>query len=140
MKVAFIVTLLSLFVTFAAAIPRGINAQRMARGMSPLPPVRRRATPAHAAARAAPSNVSQCNGGTVKCCNSVASSNDSSAGLIAGLLGIALPLNSIVGLGCTTLNVIGVGGSSCSKQTVCCNGNSFGALISLGCTPISLGA
>jgi hypothetical protein len=47
MKVAFITaTLFSFLFAFVAALPGGQNAQRMARGLAPLPPVRRQPTPA----------------------------------------------------------------------------------------------
>ncbi|EAU83834.1 hypothetical protein E4U52_001256 [Claviceps spartinae] len=144
MKLAFIAaTLLSFFFALVAAVPAGgPNAERLARGLPPLPPVRRHATPAHLAARAQPSgSSSQCNGGTIKCCNSVASSNDAVPKLLSSILNLGLGLNTIVGMQCTNLNALGVGGgSSCTGQTVCCSGNDFNGVITAGCTPISIGA
>ena len=41
-------------------------------------------------------------------------------------LGIVIQdVNVIVGLTCSPLSVIGVGGSSCNTQTVCCENDSF---------------
>ncbi|KAH6903240.1 fungal hydrophobin-domain-containing protein [Coprinopsis sp. MPI-PUGE-AT-0042] len=144
MKVAFITaTLFSFLFAFVAALPGGQNAQRMARGLAPLPPVRRQPTPAPVveARSPRPSNTPQCNGGSVKCCNSLLSSTEATKvyGLLLGLLGITIPANTIVGVHCSGVNVIGGGGKSCTQQTVCCNGNTFSGLITLGCTPISLG-
>ncbi|KAL0948210.1 hypothetical protein HGRIS_010816 [Hohenbuehelia grisea] len=70
--------------------------------------------------------ASQCNTGSLQCCNSVQSSKSSVVGLLAGLLGIVLgPLDVLVGVTCSPISVIGVGGNSCTAQPVCCTGNSF---------------
>lgn len=96
--------------------------------------------------------VSQCNTGPIQCCNSVESARSSPASLLLGLLGIVLQdLNVLVGLSCSPLSVIGIGGNSwyvfervCSSasshaadtyfdpslitssaQPVCCQDNSF---------------
>ncbi|KXN92307.1 Fruiting body protein SC3 [Leucoagaricus sp. SymC.cos] len=83
--------------------------------------------------------ASQCNTGPVQCCNTVEKASDSGAAAILGLLGIVLQdLNVLVGLTCSPITVIGAGGSSCSAQAVCCQNNSFGSLISIGCVPVTL--
>ncbi|KDQ60463.1 hypothetical protein JAAARDRAFT_153118 [Jaapia argillacea MUCL 33604] len=84
--------------------------------------------------------TSQCNVGTLNCCNSVQSSTSESVTELAGLLGIVLPtIEGLVGLGCSPLSVIGVGnGGACTASPVCCENNQFGGLISLGCIPITL--
>ncbi|KAH6890813.1 hydrophobin-319 [Coprinopsis sp. MPI-PUGE-AT-0042] len=80
-----------------------------------------------------------CSTGPIQCCNSVQDAKSPSVGLLAGLLGIVLgPITGQVGLTCNPLSVIGVGGNSCSGQTVCCNGNNFSGLIVVGCTPINI--
>ncbi|KAI0826132.1 fungal hydrophobin-domain-containing protein [Irpex lacteus] len=85
-------------------------------------------------------SAGNCNTGSIQCCNSVESANSSAASTILGLLGIVLTDPSVlVGLTCSPISVIGVGtGSSCSARPVCCENNSFGSLISIGCIPISL--
>ncbi|KAK0469244.1 hydrophobin [Desarmillaria tabescens] len=129
-----------LLASFAAALPsRETNADRLARGLPPLPPTVRSPT---RVARNSPSGTpSQCSTGPVQCCDSVQSSK--SGGLVAtllGLLGINLGSADVpVGLTCSPLSVIGIGGNSCSAQTVCCENNSFNGLIAIGCTPINIG-
>ncbi|KAJ4485426.1 hydrophobin 2 [Lentinula aciculospora] len=83
--------------------------------------------------------ASSCSTGPVQCCDSVQSAN-SSGGIAAilGLLGIVLQdLNVNVGLTCSPITVIGTS-SSCSAQAVCCEDNSHGGLISIGCLPVTL--
>ena len=54
-----------------------------------------------------------CSTGPIQCCNSVQSANSPSVGLLAGLLGIVLgPITGQVGLTCSPLNIIGIGGNS----------------------------
>ncbi|THU98558.1 hydrophobin-domain-containing protein [Dendrothele bispora CBS 962.96] len=85
------------------------------------------------------SSGGQCNTGPVQCCNSIQSASSSTATSLLGLLGIILQdLNVLVGINCTPINVIGIGGNSCSSQPVCCENNQFEGLISIGCTPINI--
>ncbi|EKM51251.1 uncharacterized protein PHACADRAFT_177916 [Phanerochaete carnosa HHB-10118-sp] len=94
-----------------------------------------------------------CNGGSVQCCNSVQSAsslspaqnatmhNSFSQGVLEkyGLLGAeADGINVPVGVTCSPLNIIGVGGSTCTSSPVCCNDSSEGGLINIGCIPIML--
>ncbi|KAH9848261.1 fungal hydrophobin-domain-containing protein [Lenzites betulinus] len=82
---------------------------------------------------------SQCNTGPIQCCNDVQSSESEKVQSLAGLLGMVLKPNTMVGLQCSPINVIGVGsGNSCSAHTVCCENNSRGGLINIGCVPIML--
>ncbi|KAH8822405.1 fungal hydrophobin [Flagelloscypha sp. PMI_526] len=128
----------ALLVFLVSAMPAvDTNAQRMARGL-PLKAPRHlyKASPVSMARRDSPSGTpGQCNVGKVQCCNSVTRANDKTASLIASLLGIVLPTNAAVGLNCSPLSVIGVGGNSCNTQPVCCENNSFNGLIAIGCTP-----
>ncbi|VDB87627.1 unnamed protein product [Peniophora sp. CBMAI 1063] len=84
-----------------------------------------------------------CNSGALQCCESVqpASSLGSSgdSGLL-DLIPITLQgLNIPIGITCTPIDVIGVGGDSCQQQTVCCENNTFSGVVALGCTPIGVG-
>ncbi|KAG6833259.1 hypothetical protein H0H87_009434 [Tephrocybe sp. NHM501043] len=140
MKFTSLFTVLAAAVATASAYP-GVetNADRLARGLPPLPPVRR-ATPIGAARRAAPSGTPPptCSTGPVQCCNSVTTASSPVASLLTGLLGIVVGGDVAVGLTCSPLSVIGVGGSSCNAQTVCCENNNFNGLIAIGCTPINI--
>ncbi|KAF7761430.1 fungal hydrophobin [Agaricus bisporus var. burnettii] len=79
-------------------------------------------------------NNSQCDVGTVHCCDSTQNAKSSGVQNLAKSLGIDLGgVNGLVGLTCNVL-----GGSSCSAQPVCCTGNSFGGLIVVGCSPINV--
>ncbi|KAJ3914894.1 hydrophobin 2 [Lentinula edodes] len=83
--------------------------------------------------------ASSCSTGPVQCCDSVESATSSPVAAILSLLGIVLQdLNVNVGLTCSPITVIGASGSSCSAQAVCCQDNSFGGLISIGCAPVTL--
>ncbi|EAU81972.1 hypothetical protein CC1G_09158 [Coprinopsis cinerea okayama7 len=101
------------------------------------------ATAVIAAPGGRPSEVEyeQCNGGTVQCCNSYqkADSIDHSASKLLNLLNIDVKqVAAGLGLSCTGVNVVGIGGgSSCTQQKVCCNNNSFNGVVALGCTPIN---
>ncbi|CAL1711621.1 unnamed protein product [Somion occarium] len=83
----------------------------------------------------------QCNTGNVQCCNTVESADSESGSALLGLLGIVLnvPANVLLGINCSPITVIGGGvGSSCSANPVCCENNSVGGLINIGCIPINL--
>ncbi|KAJ3862514.1 fungal hydrophobin [Lentinula novae-zelandiae] len=80
-----------------------------------------------------------CTTGPIQCCESTESASSTAAGLLLGLLGIVLDdLNVLLGLNCSPITVIGASGSGCSAQTVCCEDNAVGGLISIGCIPIIL--
>ncbi|KAJ3573936.1 hypothetical protein NP233_g2113 [Leucocoprinus birnbaumii] len=97
------------------------------------------ALPAIALATAVPRQSGSCNTGPVQCCSQVQDSSTLSESLLSGLLGLGLgPITGLIGLSCTPLSILGVGGNSCSQQPVCCTNNSFGGLISVGCNPINL--
>ncbi|KAI1798181.1 fungal hydrophobin [Ganoderma leucocontextum] len=82
---------------------------------------------------------SSCSTGPIQCCNTVEQASAPSAAALLGLLGIVLQdLTVLVGLTCSPITVIGVGGGSCSAQAVCCQDNSTGGLISIGCVPVTL--
>ncbi|EIN05020.1 fungal hydrophobin, partial [Punctularia strigosozonata HHB-11173 SS5] len=83
--------------------------------------------------------ASQCNTGSIQCCNSVQNASSSNSNFLLGLLGIVVSgVDALVGITCSPITVIGLGNSGCSANPVCCENNSFGGLISLGCVPITL--
>ncbi|KAI0782708.1 hypothetical protein C8Q75DRAFT_786476 [Abortiporus biennis] len=74
-----------------------------------------------------------CSTGTQQCCNQVVDSHNAGVAGIAGLLGIVLgDLTGLVGLGCTPI----VGNAGCSAEVTCCQDNSHGNIISLGCSKL----
>ncbi|KAH9849343.1 fungal hydrophobin-domain-containing protein [Lenzites betulinus] len=87
-----------------------------------------------------PTGGSTCSTGDIQCCNSVQSASDPATSLLLGLLGIVVQgVDVLVGLTCSPITVIGVGsGGSCSSSVVCCQDNSHGGLVSIGCVPIQL--
>ncbi|KAI0650701.1 fungal hydrophobin [Trametes meyenii] len=83
--------------------------------------------------------AAHCNTGPVQCCNSVESANSASAAGLISALGIVLDdVTAQVGLGCSPISVIGAGSNSCASKPVCCQNNSWGSLISVGCAPVEL--
>ncbi|TFK32263.1 fungal hydrophobin-domain-containing protein [Crucibulum laeve] len=120
------------------AVPAETNADRLARGLPPLPPTRRAPTPVGAKRSTPSGSPNTCSTGPVQCCNKVTQANDPVAALLIGLLGIIVGGDVAVGLTCSPLSVIGIGGNSCSAQTVCCSNNNFNGLIAIGCTPINI--
>ncbi|ESK84166.1 hydrophobin [Moniliophthora roreri MCA 2997] len=83
--------------------------------------------------------ASQCNTGPVQCCNSVQSASSAPAATLLGLLNIVLSnLNVLVGITCSPISVLGVGGTGCNAQPVCCQNNSFNGIVAIGCVPVNI--
>ncbi|OBZ72311.1 Hydrophobin-1 [Grifola frondosa] len=142
MKLTFALTALVAAVISVEAT--STNGERLARGLPPMPP-RKRYLPSRMehARRTSPSGSppsgGSCNTGPIQCCNQTTTADDPVAALLLGLLGIVLGADVPVGLQCSPLSVVGVGsGSACSARPVCCENNSNGSLISIGCIPITL--
>ncbi|KAJ3536790.1 hypothetical protein NMY22_g5882 [Coprinellus aureogranulatus] len=86
-----------------------------------------------------PPPASQCNTGPIQCCNQVQAANSPSITGLLALLGVVVEdVTALVGVNCSPLSVIGVGGNSCSAQPVCCTNNSFNGVIAIGCSPINV--
>ncbi|KAI8974199.1 hydrophobin 1 [Trametes punicea] len=81
-----------------------------------------------------------CSTGAIQCCQSTESAGSAAGAALLGLLGIVVQdANVILGLDCSPISVVGVGtGNACSANTVCCEDNSHGGLVSIGCVPVSL--
>nr|BAB84546.1 hydrophobin-263 [Pholiota nameko] len=95
--------------------------------------------PILATANVLPRQDNQCNTGSLQCCSSVQSSSSSLVAILLGLLGVAAGgLTGQVGVTCSPITVIGVSGTSCSEQPVCCTGNTFNGVIATGCTPVNV--
>ncbi|KAI9069431.1 fungal hydrophobin [Trametes sanguinea] len=80
-----------------------------------------------------------CSTGTLQCCGSTLDANSPAGADLLKALGIVLQdVDVMLGLTCSSINVVGVGsGSGCSAQTVCCEDTS-NSLVSIGCLPVSL--
>ncbi|KAK0442705.1 hydrophobin 2 [Desarmillaria tabescens] len=78
--------------------------------------------------------------GTAQCCATTQSPTSTIVQTLLGLLGI--PIGSVtanVGLTCSPITVLGIGGTQCNNQVVCCDNNNFNGLVALGCTSINIG-
>ncbi|KAF9552094.1 fungal hydrophobin [Agrocybe pediades] len=81
----------------------------------------------------------QCTTGPIQCCASTGHSDDTTISKLLGLLGVVVQdVTALIGVTCSPISVIGIGGNSCTAQPVCCTNNSFGGLVALGCTPVDL--
>ncbi|KAL1944006.1 hypothetical protein VTO73DRAFT_3824 [Trametes versicolor] len=83
--------------------------------------------------------ASSCSTGPIQCCNSVQSASNPLTSILLGLLGVVLQgVDANVGVGCSPISVIGVGGGNCNANAVCCQNNNVGGLLSVGCIPVIL--
>ncbi|KAH8092524.1 hydrophobin [Cristinia sonorae] len=83
--------------------------------------------------------ASECSTQPVQCCDNTFTEGSAAGAALLESLGIPIQdLNALVGQGCSPLSVVGVGGTSCSANPVCCQDNSH-SLISLSCVPVDLG-
>ncbi|TFK64218.1 fungal hydrophobin [Pluteus cervinus] len=85
--------------------------------------------------------ASQCNTGPIQCCNSVSPANGGQASVLLGLLGVVVTdPYTLVGLTCTPITVVGIGGGTCSAQPLCCQypSNNFRGIVAIGCVPVDI--
>ncbi|TFK51415.1 fungal hydrophobin [Heliocybe sulcata] len=89
---------------------------------------------------AASSSGGSCNTGPVQCCNNVQKASDPAISTLLGALGIDVSdVNAMVGVQCSPVTVVGAGGGAkCSAQPVCCENNSYGGAVAVGCAPVTL--
>ncbi|KAI0738059.1 fungal hydrophobin-domain-containing protein [Daedaleopsis nitida] len=85
---------------------------------------------------------SSCSTGTALCCKEVYPDADDppASPMLSALAEILVQdINPAIGVTCTPITGVGVGGSAgCSAKTVCCENNSFGGVIAVGCLPVEL--
>ncbi|KAG6906771.1 hypothetical protein DXG01_012160 [Tephrocybe rancida] len=79
-----------------------------------------------------------CSTGEQHCCNTAQDAKSTNAFFMDSFVGAGL-LGAIgqVGLTCTPVTALGVSGTSCSSQAVCCSNNNFNGVVALGCTPVN---
>ncbi|CAL1699901.1 unnamed protein product [Somion occarium] len=81
--------------------------------------------------------ASDCSTAPIQCCDTVTKADSADAAGVLGALGIVLQdIDALVGLTCSPISVIGVGSTGCSASPVCCEDNSHGGFISIGCVPV----
>ncbi|KAM5537119.1 hypothetical protein V8D89_009265 [Ganoderma adspersum] len=89
------------------------------------------------AAAAPQGNDSPCSVGSLQCCQSTETAGSPTGTLLMTLLGIVAPDSAaVLGVNCSPISGIGIGGNACSAHAVCCQDNSVGTLISVGCVPM----
>ncbi|KAF9007118.1 origin recognition complex subunit 5 C-terminus-domain-containing protein [Cyathus striatus] len=90
-------------------------------------------------AAATPARRDSCTTGALQCCDSVQAANSPATSTLLSLLGIAVQdVTAQVGLTCSPISAVGVGGNACTAQPACCTDNSFNGVVALGCTPINI--
>ncbi|KIJ98709.1 hypothetical protein K443DRAFT_123535 [Laccaria amethystina LaAM-08-1] len=85
--------------------------------------------------------ASQCDPAAIWCCNETEPANGPLASPLLALLGIVVvPVSTLVGIDCTSINALGIdGGGLCTAQPICCQYNNFAPLLVIGCTPVTIG-
>ncbi|KAJ3989223.1 hydrophobin 1 [Lentinula detonsa] len=117
---------LAVFATAVAAIPAGENVEWNGGGT----------TTVTVTAPSPTTTVTQsdCSTGDQKCCKTFTNSSAADVSSILGPLGIVLGgLDVPIGLDCLPIL-----GSVCQAQAVCCTDNSYGNVVSLGCSPLQI--
>ncbi|KAJ7768318.1 hypothetical protein B0H16DRAFT_1686469 [Mycena metata] len=121
----------------AGAAVRETNAERMAKGLPPLPPrwmPTRTQTARGAAPSPSPSSskiVASCRVGDIPlCCNSAVPANDTTA---AFLLDLGAATASSLDLGLVAITCSPLRSRGCSRQVVCCEHDNFDGVIATGC-------
>ena len=114
--------MLSLFAfTLAVPAPEPQDADASFFYPPPPPPKPNPPKPSKTTTTPVPTPTHKCNTGPIQCCQKVTSAKDPSAGIIIRLLGIVIrDLNVVVGLTCSPLSAIGLGGNSwCVSKLPC---------------------
>ncbi|EEB98014.1 hypothetical protein MPER_02558 [Moniliophthora perniciosa FA553] len=60
----------------------------------------------------------QCNTGSIQCCNTVDNASNEDVAKELGLVGLVIQdLNIPIGIQCNPIDIIGIGGNSCTRTT-----------------------
>ncbi|KAI8970902.1 fungal hydrophobin [Trametes punicea] len=86
---------------------------------------------------AVPRSDNQCNTGAIQCCNQSDSAEFAQFKWLFALLNLD-DVTGLAGVDCTPISVLGAAGNSCQATPVCCENNSVGGLVNVGCVPIEL--
>ncbi|KIP01258.1 hydrophobin [Phlebiopsis gigantea 11061_1 CR5-6] len=82
-------------------------------------------------------SVGSCSAGPVQCCNQVQPAGSPAASNALGNL-IDVPIqdvNTPIGLSCSPINVLALGGTNCASTPVCCDQNYQNGLVNINCLP-----
>ncbi|TBU33552.1 fungal hydrophobin [Dichomitus squalens] len=82
----------------------------------------------------------KCTTGKIHCCNTVGRSDDSSFtnNLPSLVQGLIKGLDTVIGVDCDPITIIGgTLAGTCSAHPVCCENNSTGGLVNIGCVPVT---
>ncbi|KAK7696116.1 hypothetical protein QCA50_000759 [Cerrena zonata] len=83
--------------------------------------------------------ASSCTTGPLQCCQSTETASSTAGSALLASIGVVVQdVNALLGVTCSPISVIGVGGDSCNANPVCCENNAFGGLVSIGCVPVDL--
>ncbi|EMD35894.1 hypothetical protein CERSUDRAFT_84984 [Gelatoporia subvermispora B] len=95
----------------------------------------------------------QCSPAQIQCCDNVASGDSDHMRAVAKALNMNIDPNMTYGTGCAAGGMPGAGGmpnaggmvgvgggTTCTSAPMCCEDNSFGGLIGIGCAPIPVNA
>ncbi|KAK1224764.1 hypothetical protein PQX77_012311 [Marasmius sp. AFHP31] len=75
----------------------------------------------------------------IQCCQSTSKASDpTTAAVLAGAGIVVQDVNTLVGLNCSPITVVGGGNGACSKTTVYCKDNSHNNGVSVSCIPVTL--
>ncbi|OSD08046.1 fungal hydrophobin [Trametes coccinea BRFM310] len=131
---------LTTYVTVASVAVLAVATPNVKRWNTPTStPTTTKTITVTATAPAVTQPASSCSTGPVQCCDSVESADSVTGNILLGLLGIVVDgLDVLLGLNCSPISVIGVGGGNCAANAVCCQNNNVGGLISIGCVPVIL--
>jgi len=84
--------------------------------------------------------TNSCNAAERQCCQSLHQHSDSGVQSLLGALNLPIPAESgFMGVQCTPLASVLSGASTCNSEPVCCSGNHFDGMVSLGCNPVGGG-
>ncbi|KAJ6552250.1 hypothetical protein DFH09DRAFT_1366356, partial [Mycena vulgaris] len=133
MKTSVLLAFISLTISAVEALPRDTNANRLARGLPPLPPHRRQDATGKRLKSRASSTPFHCDTKKTFCCTGLEATTSSAATSV--LSGLGIPASSCgdnIGIGC-----IAALGDTCliGTPSKCC-GTLFG-LVGIDCAPVT---
>ncbi|KAG1803478.1 uncharacterized protein BJ212DRAFT_1284977 [Suillus subaureus] len=86
-------------------------------------------------------NDSQCDTGTIMCCDTKSTYPQTEPTLTElGLVDIAAVVDAFVALSCSGISVVGTSnGCTANQEPLCCENEKYNGAVNIGCTPINVG-